>query len=495
MTVHSYVQIMRRRWRIMVGLLVTCVLAALLWSVTTTPMYRSTASVYFSLSYGNSAVDLSQGSSYTQAQMESYAMLATSPRVLEEVATTLPFATSGIQLAGEVSTSVAAGTVIIRISASDPSAEHAAAIANKVAGTLGVTARSLSPKDSRGKPTVDVYTVGSARVPTQRAVPATKRNIAAGLLGGLVLAIAIGVLREKLDDKVRSVADLNAVVDKPVLGEVTMPRRSRGAQLPVRDLPLSGRAEAYRKLRTNLRFLQVGSGHSTVVITSSEESEGKTTTALNLAFACAEAGDRVLLIDADVRRPAVADRLGIEGNAGLSTILSGLSEFEEVVQPLGSNGKLFVLPSGTIPPNPGQLLSSTRMAALVHRVTDEYDIVILDCPPLDPVTDAALVSQLASGAVLVAGAGSVSRARLSESVRALEQGGADLFGVVLARKRLRSGRDRTYGGGAPEGSQTRGIRRPALRELHLGGRAPDSTAKRTTRMVGTTQSKTEKGAH
>lgn len=495
MTVHSYVQIMRRRWRIMLGLLATCVIAALLWSVTTTPMYRSTASVYFSLSYGNSAVDLSQGSSYTQAQMESYAMLATSPRVLDEVATKLQFPTSGVKLASEVSTSVAAGTVIIHISASDPSAQHAAAIANKVADTLGVTARTLSPKDSRGHPTVDVYTVGSARVPTKRAVPATKRNIAAGLLGGLVLAIAMGVLREKLDDKVRSVADLNSVVNKPVLGELTMPRRSRGAQLPVRDLPLSGRAEAYRKLRTNLRFLQVGSGHSSVVITSSEESEGKTTTALNLAFACAEAGDRVLLIDADVRRPAVAGRLGIEGNAGLSTILSGLSEFEEVVQPLGADDKLFVLPSGAVPPNPGQLLSSTRMATLVRRLTDEYDIVILDCPPLDPVTDAALIAQLASGAVLVAGAGSVSQSRLSESLRALEQGGADLLGVVLVRKRLRSGRDRTYGGGAPNTSRSRTGRRSGLRELRWVGRGSGAHGKSTTRMVETSQSKSDKGAH
>ena len=496
MTIHSYVQIIRRRWRIMVTLLVACVIAALLWSVTTTPIYRSTASVYFSLSYGSSAVDLSQGSSYTQAQMESYGMLATSPRVLQEVATQLPFPASAERLAGEVSTSVAAGTVIIHISATDPSAQHAAAIANSVASVLGVTAKALSPKDSRGQPTIDVYTVGSAKVPTHRAAPATKRNILAGLFGGLVLAIAMGVLRDKLDDKVRSVTDLNAVVDEPALGEVTIPRRSRwarGLQLPVRDAPLSGRAESYRKLRTNLRFLQDGGGHSSVVITSSEESEGKTTTALNLAFACAEAGDRVLLIDADLRKPAVADRLGIEGSAGLSTVLSGLSKFEDVVQPSGADDWLFVLPSGVVPPNPGQLLSSPRMTALVRRLAEDYDIVILDCPPLGPVTDAALIAHVASGAVLVAGAGSVSQSRLSESVRALEQGGAKLLGVVLAKKRLRLGRDRTYGGGTQNASSSAGGGRSPLREVHPGDHVPHSTGKLSTRLVGAVHSSAEKG--
>ncbi|NYJ75544.1 polysaccharide biosynthesis tyrosine autokinase [Allobranchiibius huperziae] len=495
MTIHTYAQIVRRRWRIMLGLLATCVIAALLWSVTTTPMYRSSASVYFSLSYGNSAVDLSQGSSYTQAQMESYAMLATSPRVLGEVATMLPFPATEAQLAREVSTSVAAGTVIIHISASDRSPQHAAAIANKVTDVLGVTAKSLSPKDSRGRPTVDVYAVGAARVPTKPAVPATKRNIAAGFLGGLILAFAIGVLRDKLDDKVRCAADLSEVVDKPVLGEVTMPRRSRwsgGAQLPVRDVPLSGRAESYRKLRTNLRFMQVGSGRSSVVITSSEESEGKTTTALNLAFACAEAGDRVLLIDADLRKPAVAQRLGIEGSAGLSSILSGLSAFEDVVQPSGADNKLFVLPSGAVPPNPGQLLSSSQMAVLVQCLADDYDIVILDCPPLGPVTDAALIAHLTSGAVLVAGAGSVSQSRLAESVRALEQGGAKLLGVVLARKRFRSGRDRTYGG-AESGRHTTAVPQADAPELDSPELPVELVGKPSVRTGATVQASVRRG--
>lgn len=208
MSINELLHILRRHLVIVIMLPLVGAVCAGAYSMTRTPMYRATTSVYFSLPYGNSAVDLSQGSAYTQAQIESYSVLAKSPRVLKDAATALPFETTPAHLTDAVQTTSVSGTVILQISASDASATHAAQIADQTAESLRDAARDLSPKDAKGKPTVDVATIGKAKIPTVPSTPQTRRNLGMGLLCGAILAVAWALLREKLDTRVRSVEDI-----------------------------------------------------------------------------------------------------------------------------------------------------------------------------------------------------------------------------------------------------------------------------------------------
>ena len=158
--------------------------------------------------------------------------------------------------------------------------------------------------------------------------------------------------------------------------------------------------------------------------------EGKTTTAINLAVSFADAGSRVILVDADLRRPCVAEYLGLEGAAGLTTVLIGAAEVADVVQPW-QGSSLDVLPSGEIPPNPSELLGSVEMSMLLAGLVESHDVVVLDSPPLLAVADATLLSRLASGTVLLAGADRVHKAQVRQSLESLAMVDARLLGVVL----------------------------------------------------------------
>lgn len=442
MSIADLLHVLRRHLTLLIVLPVLGMLAAGLMTLRATPLYRATASVYFSLPYGNSAVDLSQGSTYAQGQMESFAVLARSPAVLDKVAKALPFPSSAGQLSGAIGTSSEAGTVILKISATDASPSHAALIAEQTANQLRTAARALSPKDSKDAPTVDVTTIGHAKVPTVASSPRPKRNLAIGLLAGIVLAVAWAMLREKLDTKVRSGDELPASL--PVLGAAYLPKGSR-PYVAVVDQPRSVGAEQFRRLRTNLLFTRDGEESATALMVTSPCSEdGKSTVAVNLACAFAEAGQRVLLIDADLRRPSIADKLNLEGAVGLSTVLSGQAPFEEVVQPMGGDSSLDVLASGAVPPNPAQLLESARMHGLMESVRAIYDIVIVDGPPLLAVTDAALVSPLTSGCVLVVRQGKTHQRDVAEALSGLANIDTTVLGVILSRREPRFRRTGTY---------------------------------------------------
>jgi succinoglycan biosynthesis transport protein ExoP len=179
------------------------------------------------------------------------------------------------------------------------------------------------------------------------------------------------------------------------------------------------------------------------VITSSIPGEGKSTIALNLAVSLADTGARIILVDADLRRPSMANYVGIEGGVGLTTVLIGRADVADVVQPLG-NTTLDLLPAGQIPPNPSELLGSPAMATLLARLEEAYDMVLLDSAPLLPVTDAAVLSKLASGALLVVSADQIHRAQLQQTLRSLEIAGAHLYGIVLNKVDKVKGGPYTY---------------------------------------------------
>ncbi len=186
-------------------------------------------------------------------------------------------------------------------------------------------------------------------------------------------------------------------------------------------------------------------GRASFVITSALPSEGKSTSTINLAIALADAGKRVALIDADLRKPKVAEYLGIEGGAGLTDVLIGRTRVGDVMLPWGGRS-LYVLPAGKIPPNPSELLGSNQMRTLLEALERDFDVVLCDAPPLLPVTDAAILAKATSGAIVVVSAGRTNRRELSGAVDALQAVDAKVAGLVLTMVPTRGPDAYSYGG-------------------------------------------------
>jgi succinoglycan biosynthesis transport protein ExoP len=441
----DYVEVLRRRWRsVAVPTVLVTALAAVL-TVLATPSYTSTASLFFSLQTGNTANELAQGATFTQDQMASYATLASTPVVLGPVVEELGLPGDAADLARRLDVTAANDTVLLDVAVTDPSPQQAAAIANAVADQLQVAVTDLAPRNAAGEATVRSTVVTPAAAAQHPSAPNTRTDLLAGLMAGLVLGVLLALLREALDTRVRGSRQVHALTDAPVLGSLTHDPASADG-LVLHDQPRSPQAELYRQLRTSTQFLQVGGRPLSMAVTSSLPGEGKSTVALNLALALAEVSDRVLLVDADLRRPTVADRLGIEGQAGLSTVLVGRAAFDDVVQEWGP-ARLAVLTAGAVPPNPAELLSSPGMATLAAELSTRYDVVVWDTAPLLPVTDAQVLSRHVDGVVLVASARKVRRVQLAAALEALARVDARLLGVVVNMLPART-QASTYGYGS-----------------------------------------------
>jgi capsular exopolysaccharide synthesis family protein len=414
--------------------------------VLTAPVtYTSSAGVFFSLTAGSSAADLVQGSTYAQNEVSSFARLATTPAVLQPVIDRLALATTPQELAGEVRATVPTGTVIVEVTVTDTNAARSAVVADEVVSTLSWQVERLAPADTAGAATVRATTVAPAVVPTSPSSPRVLLDLLAALVLGLVLGYGVAWLREALDTRVRDAGELAEVTGLPLIGAVgSWSQQERGAPVVAAD-PRSPQAESYRQLRTNLQFLwtaaDTAAGPQVLAVTSALPGEGKSATACNLALALAETRASVVLVDADLRRPAVAERLGLEGGVGLTTVLAGDARLEDVLQPWGSGG-LSVLPSGAVPPNPAELIGSPAMRLLLDRLRATHDYVVLDTTPVLPVADATILSRLVDGTVVVSQAGRVRRGQLLEALGNLSQVSADVLGVVLNRVRRD---ERSYG--------------------------------------------------
>jgi len=425
----EYLDILRRRW---LSIVIISLLTLASVSAATLMMpkaYTATTRLLFAVA-GDSLSSLAQGSSFVEKQMASYAEVATSPRVLDQVVDQLGLNTTSVKLADSIEASVPVDTVIIEVAVTDPDPRQAARIANAVGTELAKAAGELTPSREDGSEAVRANTIAVAQVPTSPSSPNIPRNLGVGLILGLLLGTGIAVLRKLLDTKVRSEQDVRALTESPILGVVAFDQQVPRHPIILRDEPLAAPSEAVRRLRTNLQFIDVGNRPKSIVISSSVPAEGKSTIAINLAVSLADTGARIILVDADLRRPSIAEYVGIEGNVGLTTVLIGRANVEDVVQPLGTT-TLDLLPSGQIPPNPSELLGSAAMASLLDRLTASYDMVVLDSPPLLPVTDAAVLTKMAGGALVVVGADRIHRPQLQETLGSLQTAGAHLLGIVL----------------------------------------------------------------
>lgn len=438
----QYLTILKERWSTaaIAAVLVLAVVSTL--TLTRTPTYTATNRVFVQTEAGASVSERSSGVNFASQQIITYADLARTPIVLDPVIEELGLDLTANELADRISTTIPEDTLIIDITASSVDPEVASAIANATSESLRAQVATLEAPTQEAAATgatedgfeavpstVELTVISAAATPSSPASPNIPRDLALGVLLALLAGLAAAVVRDFLDNRVRRPADIEALYDLPVIGSIPSVHSSENVALIAAQKPSSVQAEAYRELRTNLHFMLTADRMNTLLVTSSLSGEGKSSTAINLAQVLAQAGDRVLLVDADLRRPSLAAELGLERTVGLTTVLIGDVELDDVTQPLETAG-LDVLTSGPIPPNPSELLGSEAMRSLLEAASEAYDYVVVDTAPLLAVTDAVALSRFVDGSLVVAQSDRVKKQQLGEALAKLDSVDARVLGVV-----------------------------------------------------------------
>jgi len=439
----DYLMVVRKRWRVILAVVLVCVGLAAGVTVAQTKIYESSTQFFVSTSGADDSVALLQGSTFTQQRVKSYAQLLTTPRILAPVA-------EQVGVTGDISSQVTAttppDTVLIEVAVRDDDPAQAQAIATAIATEFPTAVAELETPAGTEVSPVKVTVVQPPSTPTSPVSPKPLRNIALGAVLGLLLGLGLALVREALDKTVKTPDDIKAVTDVPILGAIMRDPDAVKRPLIVEVDPRSRRAEAFRSLRTNLQFVDAANHPRTLVVTSSLAGEGKSTMSANLALTMAQGGSKVCLVEGDLRRPKVLDYLGLEGAVGLTDALIGRAEVFDVIQPYGGTN-MWVLGAGPIPPNPSELLGSTAMRSLLANLASRFDYVVIDTPPILPVTDAVVLSSLVDGVIVVAGSGVVQRDQLVHGLESLESVAARVLGLVLNRVPVNSAGYGGYGYG------------------------------------------------
>lgn len=370
---------------------------------------------------------------------KTYSELIQQRPVLEDVISDLGLPYTATELEGMVDVDVISDTQLIRVSAESSDPELARQIADSTASVF-IVQNSENQFSRPGS----VSVVESATTPTSPVSPRIPLNTALGVIAGLMVAAGIALLLEYLDDTVKSPDDLTASAGLVALGAVA---RFRHTKAPETSLITSRSrhpaAEAYRVLRTNVQFSTLDKPSQTFVVTSANPREGKTTTVANLALVLAQTGKRVVAVDSDLRRPTLHQLFGTTNSYGLTNVLLSKDASVNGYLQRTRYDNLAVLPSGPMPPNPSELLSSPRLQTLIENLKREADVVIFDSPPALAVTDASVLAARLDGAILVVDAGKTRAAALQRAKDTLTMTKTNLLGAVL-NKLTHKGKDYYY---------------------------------------------------
>ncbi len=427
-------RLVRRNWWIVLLTLMVSLGVTALVTVRAQPRYLATVT-FFVTTPSQGVTDAYQGSLFLQQRVKSYEELLTSDRLAQSVVTDDQLGLTAEQVQRRITTSTEAGTVLLRASVTDTDQTRALRVTEAVSARFVELVNKVETRPDGTPGPIKIEVIGGPRVSPSPVSPQPVRNALIGTLLGLLAGTGLAILRGMADVRLRDAAALRRVTGSPLLGEIPFDPDARTAPLIVGAAATSARAESIRKLRTNLRFVDAHEPARVIAVTSALQGEGKTTLSCNLAIALAEAGWRVLLVDADLRRSKIGDYLGIDSAVGLTDVLLGDVHVGDVVQRWGDKS-LLVLPSGATPPNPSELLGSKAMADLLLALRESADIVLIDTAPLLAVTDGVVVAVQADGALLISQQGRTARTQVAAAARALGAVSVRLLGCVLNMARM-----------------------------------------------------------
>jgi len=436
----DYLRILRKRKLLVLAAVVCCAATALAASTATIPVYRASAKllVMARTQPSGGVSSAYEGALLSQQLMQSFAAVIearpTAEAALRRQYENLP---AGV-LQQRIKAEPIPDTLLIELSIEDIDPARAQRLTNAVALAFVDQVPTL-----QGGSTVRVSLVEPALRPTVPVRPQTRFNVALAAMLGLMLGVGVAFLAEHLDTSIRSADALEVAAGAPVVGTIPLFEATE-QPLPVVSEPRSVEAEAFRKLRTNLSFLGVDRGSLCCVVTSPSVGEGKSTVTANLAMAIAQSGLRVIVVEADLRRPTVHRLFGLQHRVGTTTVLLDHADVDDALQQLDEE-PVAVLTSGQLPPNPSELLGSRPMGELVAELRRRADVVLIDSAPLLPVADPVVVSQFADGMLLVARAGSTTRDHIKAARAACDRGGARVLGVVLNAAPQNADRAAYYG--------------------------------------------------
>ncbi|MBC7630451.1 polysaccharide biosynthesis tyrosine autokinase [Aeromicrobium sp.] len=416
--------LVRRRRLVLMLCLLAGIGGGVFHSVTSPKLYAASSRSVISIPAGREIQDALAGAQLTRTLIGTYTQVATSRQVAQRVATSIGLPGAAGTIRGRLTAVAVPNTLLIDITAVDPDPVQAATVADAAALALGAQVAVFEAGKSQP---VESQILDRASVPTGPVTPQPRRDAVVGIILGLLAGVAAVIALEALDRSIKLPAQGATTFGAPLLGVV--PRRRNGLGLICATEPHSVEAEAVRAIRTSLRFLEPDHPLRVLLVTSPTPSDGKTTIASNLAISIASGGDKVLLVDGDLRRAGLTERFGLERAVGVSTLLVRASELDESIVSWGE--RLDVLPAGVCPPNVAELLGSESMVGLLDDLVKRYHLIIIDGPPVLPVTDPVVLSALVDGVITVARYGKTSRTAAVEATRRLESVGGRILGYVL----------------------------------------------------------------
>lgn len=434
MDLQSHLRLVRQRWWVVLTAVLLALGVAGVVTIRSEPRYASSVTFFVTIP-SQGVTDAYQGGLFLQQRVKSYADLLTSDRLARGIAAEEGIDLTPEQVQSRVSAQIVTDKVLLTASVTDTDRSRSLRLAEVLVTHFAALVQVIETPPGAQQAPIKVEVVGGPEVGSEPVSPRPVRNLVLAGILGLVLGVAISVLRGISDTTLRTGSALQRVTGAPLLGEIPMDGDGGGVPLMVGAGANSAQAEALRKIRTNLRFVDVNEPARVIAVTSAVQGEGKSTISCNLAIALAEAGWQVLLVDADLRRPRVAEYLGLNSGVGLTDVLIGEVAVDDVVQPWGEKS-LLVLPAGSMPPNPSELLGSKAMADLLLELKGMTDIVIIDTPPLLAVTDGVVVAVQADGALLVTRSGKTSSAQVETASQALQAVAARMLGCVLNMTKL-----------------------------------------------------------
>ena len=440
-----------KAWLVALTSVISALLAFLITFTFVTPMYQSSAMFYVNnsaFSLGDASLSISSGDLTTsRGLVDSYIVILNTRETLAEVLEYAGSSRSFSELKNMIEAGAVNDTEIFKITVTSPDPAEAEQLASAIAATLPDRIAGIIEGTS-------AKVVDNAVLPSKPSSPSYSMNIVLGFLVGFLAVVGLIAIREMFDIAVRSDEDIADICDYPVLA--TVPdltaaskagyeyryerESSKSKKNPPKRAALFGKnisftaAEAYKLLRTKLQFSFSDDSNCRVIgVSSSLSGEGKSLTSVNLAYSIAQLGKKVILIDCDMRRPTLADKLKIAKQPGLSSYLTNQSKLDTLIQNcsfLKDETAFDTITAGQNPPNPVELLSSARMEKLLQLLKSNYDYIILDLPPVCEVSDAVAVAKKTDGILLVVRQNACDRNALSDTVQQFKFIDAKILGVV-----------------------------------------------------------------